>query len=1102
MVAGQNGQVRTSPGDREAQLLAAVRSVHADLRLPALSHSVVNAVMTLTGADTAALYVAEDAGARCVAAHDTHQHDVDGLACPPLSRHSLPLQQLRTTLQPVIVEDTERDPRWATVARSRPFAQRIRCWLAVPLHVGERFLGFVDCGFEQRARAEGAQHLLCEFAGDAAQSLRHALLLDEQVTQADQSRLRQELRATLTGAEDARLNLDAAVAIIDQAFMASCCILRAQPVGADAATSAWRQRDDVHLDRRAERLLLPLVSAAGRRRAPLVVHDLEAPEGAPEEALAVRESLLTLGVRALLIAPLLHGEEQLGALIAIQVGERRAWQPGDVVLARALAEDAATAVQQARALQRGERRLTMLQHELDRFRTTFEYLPLGVVIGDAPDAPRFWNRAAARLATNGARAEDPEPPAFDLRRQDGQTLAPDETPSHRAYVEDRTQHQMLTVRRHDGVMVPTTVSAMPLHDRDGRPGAVVTMLQDGTGLKRSEEHARREAQGRRLIEAMMQLVGEELGVDDLVAQLGAQIRDLLPYDRLSVLTLGDDDARAERVATIDDVEQPSTADPVVDEVLARRAIAAEGPELMGDAHDTHMEEGDPLRQSGVRAWLTLPLEIGDRRYGALCLMSRRPSVFHEDDVTLAADLARGVGIAVRREVAIKEARESAMRDERERLAREIHDTLAQTITTMVMQLDLVATREPDDSPQKARIEQARIMAREALAETRRAVWNMRPQAVSLQEPRTVLQDEVALFERRMHVKPEVIASGEERQVAPEVGAVLQRLLHVALENTWAHSEAEHVRILLDYGLQSLTLLVEDDGRGFDPDIIDLSGEGRVGLAGVAERVRSIGGTLRVESAASQGTRVQAELPYAPLPAVRPSPVAVSDVPSPARPVISTAEAVIRVLLIDDHAMVREGLERMMQDQPDLQVVGAGANGTEGLRLIADLQPDVVLCDLQLPDMSGVEVIAKVRTHFPEIRCLVVTTYDDDESIYEGFKAGAKGYVLKDVSATELANAVRAAARGESLLQPIVARKLVEGFGELARQGGIVETLTEREIEVLRALASGARNKEIAFSLGLSESTIKTHLASIFGKLSVTTRTEAVAKGRDLGLISL
>jgi len=211
---------------------------------------------------------------------------------------------------------------------------------------------------------------------------------------------------------------------------------------------------------------------------------------------------------------------------------------------------------------------------------------------------------------------------------------------------------------------------------------------------------------------------------------------------------------------------------------------------------------------------------------------------------------------------------------------------------------------------------------------------------------------------------------------------------------------------------------------------------------------------------------------------------------------------VRVVLIDDHTMVREGLVQILQNQPNITVVGVAASGSEGLRLIAEHHPEVVLCDLQLPDILGIDVIARVHVHFPDIRCLVVTTFDSDDLIYESIKAGAKGYVLKDVSSADLVAAVLAVARNESLLQPIVARKLVDRLGEIARQGDIVEALTEREIEVLQALANGARNKEIAFQMGLSESTIKTHLASIFGKLTVSTRTEAIARARELGLIAL
>jgi DNA-binding NarL/FixJ family response regulator len=417
-----------------------------------------------------------------------------------------------------------------------------------------------------------------------------------------------------------------------------------------------------------------------------------------------------------------------------------------------------------------------------------------------------------------------------------------------------------------------------------------------------------------------------------------------------------------------------------------------------------------------------------------------------------------------------------------------------------MVLDAVGRATPQDAPTFSRLEQARGLARSAVAETRRLAWSLRTATVNLELAPAIVEAEVAKLRQRMDLRPDVSIEGEERRVAPEIGSLLQRVLRVVIDNIVVHTHATVVRVLLAYHPEMLVVRVEDDGRGFDPQALTLQGSSMTGLGGVAERARQLGGTLRVESSVDSGTSVQVELPYTPTSVNRAGRIPPRQEPVPEA--VAGGAPRIRTVIIDDHTMVREGLIHMLQDQPDLEVVGEAATGSDGLRLITELQPDVVLCDLQLPDLSGTEVISRVHAHFPEIRCLVVTTYDSDEFIYESMKAGAKGYVLKDVSAQELGDAVRAAARNESLLQPVVARKLVERFGELARQGGLVEPLTEREIDVLRSVASGQRNKEIAFELGLSESTIKTHLASIFGKLSVTTRTEAVARGRELGIIAL
>jgi DNA-binding NarL/FixJ family response regulator/signal transduction histidine kinase len=583
-----------------------------------------------------------------------------------------------------------------------------------------------------------------------------------------------------------------------------------------------------------------------------------------------------------------------------------------------------------------------------------------------------------------------------------------------------------------------------------------------------------------------------------VGAIGKAVPAVLPNDALLIVTMPDGSRPLDHLYS----DYPE-GDNALDDVASTLA-----PLLPGRTAPWVLSSFDPaespaakeaLRAAGLQASLAVPV-LGEDGDGVVLLLARRRCLFSESETALAERFATVLGAALRREGIIRESKAAAVRDERDRLAREIHDVLAQTITGLVMQLDALAGAVQPDSPLFDRLEQTRNMGRAAAAETRRLVWNLRPASVDLSKPRVVVQEEAGRFGRRASLTPQVDVVGEDRPISSEIGAVIQRLMQVALENVSRHSEATQVHILLHFGLHGLSLQIEDDGEGFDPDVINKS-SGRLGLASVSERARQVGGSLRIESAAGHGTRVQLELPFSPAPPVPRARVSESQ-PAQEPPESPAAPGSIRIVLIDDHAMVREGLTRMLSEQTDFRVLEAVSTGTDGLRAIADLRPDVVLCDLQLPDIPGTEVIARARAHFPDIRCLVVTTFDDDENIYEAIKAGAKGYVLKDASAEDLVDAVRAVARNESLLQPVVAHKLVQRLGALARQGDMVETLTEREIEVLRALAGGLRNKEIAFQLGLSESTIKTHLASIFGKLGVTTRTEAVSRGRELGLVPL
>lgn len=211
---------------------------------------------------------------------------------------------------------------------------------------------------------------------------------------------------------------------------------------------------------------------------------------------------------------------------------------------------------------------------------------------------------------------------------------------------------------------------------------------------------------------------------------------------------------------------------------------------------------------------------------------------------------------------------------------------------------------------------------------------------------------------------------------------------------------------------------------------------------------------------------------------------------------------IRVMIVDDHTVVRDGVATMLGRQPDISVVGEAANGREAVEITKTLRPDVILMDLRMPEMDGVEAMRQIREDNQEVKFIVLTTFDTDEYIFHAIEAGAKGFLLKDASREDLFKAVRAVNRGESLVQPGVAARLLDRFAELSRPTPAEPLLSARELEVVQLMSTGAANKEIAASLSISESTVKTHVANIFQKLDVNDRTGAVTTAIQKGIITL
>ena len=209
---------------------------------------------------------------------------------------------------------------------------------------------------------------------------------------------------------------------------------------------------------------------------------------------------------------------------------------------------------------------------------------------------------------------------------------------------------------------------------------------------------------------------------------------------------------------------------------------------------------------------------------------------------------------------------------------------------------------------------------------------------------------------------------------------------------------------------------------------------------------------------------------------------------------------IRVLVADDHMVVREGLRAILDAVPDLIQVGEAVNGSEAVKLVEETKPDVVLMDLQMPGMGGMEAIRHIKTQHPEVQVVILTTYDDDDLIVHGLQAGARGYLLKDTPRNVLFDAIRAAARGESLLPSKVIDKVVAHLQVSPPLS--LDLLSHREQQVIVLLADGAANKEIALKLSISERTVKTHVTSIFNKLGAKSRAEAVSIALRSGLLPM
>ncbi len=447
---------------------------------------------------------------------------------------------------------------------------------------------------------------------------------------------------------------------------------------------------------------------------------------------------------------------------------------------------------------------------------------------------------------------------------------------------------------------------------------------------------------------------------------------------------------------------------------------------------------------------------------------------------------------------------AAQEEERRRVAYEVHDGLAQVASAAHHHLQAFADAHPSGSTVgKGELGRALELVRQTVGEARRVIANLRPTALDDFGLATAIRLQVeTLRDEGWQIGYEE-ALGEER-LSVEIETALYRIAQEALTNVRKHAQTIRAHVTLARRGQGVYLEVRDQGRGFEqPAMPEAGGPGeRVGLSSMRERVALLGGELQIRSRPGAGTSVVAEVPLL-------MPEDVEDAGYVRR---ETAPA--RLLLADDHALVREGIRTVLESASDLEVIAEAANGREALELCRSLSPDLVLMDVRMPEMDGLAATRAIKGEFPTTIVLMVMTHDNPDYLLEAIKAGAAGYVLKDATTQQLLGSVRKALGGESPLDQGLAMRLLWRLTDDTRQQQsgalpeppkegqalLPELLTARELEVLRLLPLGETNQQIARELGISRTTVKTHVAHIIAKLGVSDRTQAAVRAIELGLL--
>jgi DNA-binding NarL/FixJ family response regulator/signal transduction histidine kinase len=470
----------------------------------------------------------------------------------------------------------------------------------------------------------------------------------------------------------------------------------------------------------------------------------------------------------------------------------------------------------------------------------------------------------------------------------------------------------------------------------------------------------------------------------------------------------------------------------------------------------------PAAHPQMRSFLGVPIVARGRVIGAFYLTEKQAAdAFDAGDQQVIEMLAAHAAIAIENARLYERSRELSILEERNRLARELHDSVTQKLFGVVLAAEAAATLlDRDGAGARDQIARLQDLAQVAMEELRSLIFELRPAAPATEGLATALRKHVEVL-RRVHEQDIALRVAGRPRLAPRAEGEVFRIAQEAVHNALRHAGADRIEVTLDARDGALALTVADDGAGFD------AAAGRHTGRRVAARGRD------------------------------------------ARP--PGGGPVIRVVIADDHAVVRQGLRTLLDLQQEIEVVAEAADGEAALEAIERLAPDVVLLDVVMPRLDGIAALRAIRERSPATRVLVLTSFGDDDKVFPAVRAGAAGYLLKDVQPHELVAAIRTVHAGDGLLAPPVAARLMERFatgpdggdGDRAREdppAGAADPLTPREREVLVQLARGRPNKVIARELGVSERTVKAHVHNILGKLGLTDRTQAAVYAVRRGLL--